>query len=144
MNLQEFGTSLMLRAVCVLSYTVPCEGIHGQLIQGPAGRRCPLHATCRRVLPRGLRRVRTGARIPPTVAEAGYSRVWRRGGQRADKFAPRLPADLLVLLDVDVDDKDGDSFSHNKGEGVEVEGPAIGVGVLLVIVSLVTWIPSVA
>lgn len=144
MNLQEFSVALMLWAVCIFSNTVPRQGIHGQLIQGPTGRRCPLHTPYRWVLPRGLCWVWTGAWRPPAVAEAGYSRVWRGGGEWADKLAPGLPADLLVLLDVDVNYKNGNSFSHNKGESAKVEGPTIGVGVFLVIVSFVTGVPGIA
>lgn len=144
MDLQEFRAALMFWAVSVFSHTVPCQSIHGQLIQVPTGRRGPLHTSNRGVLPRGLSGVRACTGRPPAVAKARYSWVWWRGGEWADELAPRLPADLLVLLNVDVDDKYGDCFSHNKRQGAKVEGPTIRVSVLLVIISFVTRVPSIA
>lgn len=81
---------------------------------------------------------------PSAVAETGYPRVRRGGGERADELAPGLPADFLVSLNVYVDGEDGHRLSHNEGEGAEVERPAVGVGVLFVVVAFVVGVSCVA
>lgn len=144
MDLEELSAALVLWAVRVLRHTVSRQGVHGQLVQRAAGGRRPFQATNRRVLPGGLRGVRAGMRRPSAVAEAWYPRVRGRGRERTDELPSRLPADFLVLLDVDVDDEDGHSLGHNEGEGAKVERPSIGVSVLLVIVTFVVWVSSIA
>lgn len=144
MDLEELSTRLMFGAVRVLRHTVPGQGVHGQLIQGPTGRCCPLQADHWRVLPRCLRRVRASVRCPSAIAEARYPRVrWRRR-ERSDELAPRPPPNFLVFLNVDVNGKDGHSFGHDEREGAKVERPAIGVSVFLVIVAFVTRVSCVA
>lgn len=144
MDLEELSSSLMFRAVRVLCHAVSCQGVHGQLIQGPTGRCRPLQTNNGRVLPGSLRRMRAGVRRPPAVAKARNPWVRRRGGEWTDKLTPRLPANFLVFLDVDVDGEDGHSFGYNEGEGAKVEGPAVGVSVLLVIITFVTGISCIA
>lgn len=144
MDLQELSRHLVLGAVRVLRHTVPRQGVHGQLVQGPAGRWRPLQTGNGRVLPRRFRGMRAGAWRPPAVAEARYPRVRGRGREWADEFAPRLPADLLVFLDVDVDGEDGHCFSHDEGEGAKIERPAVRVSVFPVIVAFVTGVSRIA
>ncbi len=143
MDLEELSR-LVFGAVRVLRHTVPRQGVHGQLVQGPTGRWRPLQAAHRRVLPRCLCGMRAGVRRPPAVAEARYPRVRRRGGERAYELAPRPPANFLVFLNVDVDGEDSHSFGHNEGEGAKVERPAVGVGVLLVVVAFVAGVSGIA
>lgn len=144
MDLEELGSCLVFGAVSVVRHAVPGQGVHGQLIQGSAGRWHSFQVGHRRVLPRRLCRMGTGLRCPLAVAEAGYSGVRGRGREGADEFSPRSPANLLVFLDVDVDGDDGDCFGHDEGQGAKVEGPSVGVGVLLVIITFVVGIPCVA
>lgn len=42
MDLEELSGRLMFGAVRVLRHAVPRQGVHGQLVQGPAGRWRPL------------------------------------------------------------------------------------------------------
>lgn len=144
MDLQELSGRLVFGAVRVIRHAVPRQGVHGQLVQGPAGRRRPLQAGHWRVLPRRLRGMGAGVRRPPSIAEARYPRVGRRGGERADELAPGPPAHFLVPLDVDVDGEHGHGLGYDERQGAKVERPAVGVSVLLVVVALVIRVPGVA
>lgn len=144
MDLEEVSSPVVFGAVSALRHAVPRQGVHGQLVQGPTRRRPPLQTGHRRVLPRRLRRMRAGTRCPPAVPKAGYPGVRRRGREGADELAPRLPANLLVFLDVDVDGEYGHRFGHDEGEGAEVERPAVGVSVLPVVVAFITGVSRIA
>lgn len=144
MDLEELSSCLVFGAVRVLRHTVPCQGVHRQLVQGPAGRGHPLQTDHGRVLPGCLCRVGAGVGRPPAVAETRYPWVRRRWRERADELPPRPPANFFVLLNVDVDGEDGHSFSHDEGEGAEVERPAVGVSVLLVIIAFITGVACIA
>lgn len=60
MDLEEFSSCLVFGTVRILRHAVPRQGVHGQLIQGPAGRGRPLQADHRRIFPRRFRGMRAG------------------------------------------------------------------------------------
>lgn len=144
MHLQELSGRLVFGAVRVLCHTVSCQGIHGQLIQGPTGRWRPLQTNHRGVFPRCFSRMGAGVWCPPAVAKTWYPGVRGRGREWTDELTPRPPTDLLVFLNVDVDGKDGHSFSHNEWQGTKVERPAVGVSVLLVVVAFIVGVSGIA
>lgn len=120
---------------------ISCQCVHVDLSYG--SRAYHLHAHGWR-LTGCFRGARAGARVPSTVAKAGYAGIWRRGRGRLDKLTACFEPYFFVRLNVDIDSQNSHCLGHNERERSKVEWPTVVILVLLVFVTFVTGVTGVA